>query len=194
VIKGKAAESLLDTYNEERLANAKRLLDSTDRMFELAAGSSWLMSFLRTTIFPPIAGFMASLETVSKRVFPLISQIGINYRDDALSEHTDDEFEDVKAGDRLPYFLVDGESIFEKLKAPKFHLLLFGKGDCEQFERFGEMVDCHRIPIDARISEIFGTENDFGLLLRPDNHIAFVASVMTPEKIADYFRKFLSHD
>jgi 2-polyprenyl-6-methoxyphenol hydroxylase-like FAD-dependent oxidoreductase len=191
VVKGEAAESLLDTYNEERLANAKRLLDSTDRFFELAAGSSWLMSFIRTTIFPPIAGFMASLETVSKRVFPLISQIGINYRDDSLSQHTDDEFEDVKAGDRLPYFVVDGASIFEKLKAPKFHVLLFGKGECAQF---GDLVDCHRIPIDARVSEIFGTENDFGLLLRPDNHIAFIASAMTPEKVADYFRRFLNHD
>jgi hypothetical protein len=195
VIKGAADETLLDTYNEERLANAKRLLDSTDRMFELAAGSSWLMSFLRTTIFPPIAGFMASLETVSKRVFPLISQIGINYRDDdLLSEHTDDEFEDVKAGDRLPYFIVDGDSIFEKLKAPKFHVLLFGKGECEQFARFSDLVDCHRVSIDARISEIFGTEDDFGLLLRPDNHIAFIASEMTPEKVAGYFRKFVSHD
>jgi 2-polyprenyl-6-methoxyphenol hydroxylase-like FAD-dependent oxidoreductase len=187
VIKGAAHESLLDTYNEERLANAKRLLDSTDRMFELAAGSSWLMSFLRTTIFPPVAGFMASLDAVSKRVFPLISQIGINYRkDDLLSEHTDDEFEDVKAGDRLPYFLIDGASIFEKLKAPKFHVLLFGKGECEQFARFGDLVDCHHIPIESRISEIFGTEDDFGLLLRPDNHIAFIASAITPEQVADY--------
>jgi hypothetical protein len=160
-------------------------------MFELAAGSSWLMSFLRTTIFPPIAGFMASLEAVSKRVFPLISQIGITYRDQSLSEHTDDEFEDVKAGDRLPYFLVDGESIFEKLKAPKFHVLLFGEGECEDF---GYLVDCHRIPIDARISEIFGTGKDFGLLLRPDNQIAFISAEMTPEKVADYFSRFLHHD
>ena len=193
VIKGAAGESLLDTYNEERLANAKRLLDSTDRMFELAAGSSWLMSFLRTTIFPPVAGFMASLDAVSKRVFPLISQIGINYRkDDLLSEHTDDEFEDVRAGDRLPYFLVDGESIFEQLKAPKFHVLLFGKGECDQFAQFGDLVDCHRLSIDARISEIFGTEDDFGLLLRPDNHIAFIESVITPEQVADYFKRFES--
>ena len=192
VVKGAAAESLLDTYNEERLANAKRLLDTTDRMFELAAGSSWLMSFIRTTIFPPVAGFMASLEAVSKRVFPLISQIGINYRDDdLLSEHTDEEFEDVKAGDRLPYFLVDGKSIFDRLKAPKFHVLLFGNGECQNLE---DLVDCHHISIDERISEIFGTEDDFGILLRPDNHIAFIASEMTPEKVEDYFRKFASHD
>ena len=192
VIKGAAAESLLDTYNEERLANAKRLLDTTDRMFELAAGSSWLMSFIRTTIFPPVAGFMASLDSVSSRVFPLISQIGINYRDDdLLSEHTGEEFEDVKAGDRLPYFLVDGKSIFDKLKAPKFHVLLFGKDESVAFRNFGDLVDCHHLSIDERISEIFGTEHDFGLLLRPDNHIAFIASEMTPEKVKDYFRKFV---
>ena len=189
VIKAYASESLLDTYNEERLANAKRLLDTTDRLFELAAGSSWLMSFIRTTIFPPVAGFMTSLESVSKRVFPLISQIGINYRDDSLSEHTGDEFGDVKAGDRLPYFVVDGQSIFEKLKAPKFHVLLFskdGRGACEQFDHFGDLFDCHRIPIDARVSEIFGTEDDFGLLLRPDNHIAFISAQLSPDKVAEY--------
>ena len=56
----------------------------------------------------------------------------------------------------------------------------------EQFARFGDLVDCHQIPIEARISEIFGTEDDFGLLLRPDNHIAFIASGITPEHVAGY--------
>src|ERR1700752_4407387 len=132
VVKGFAKQELLDTYNEERLANAKRLLESTDRMFELAAGSNWLMSFIRTTIFPPVAGFVASLESVSRRIFPLISQIGVNYRHASLSQHTADEH-DVKAGDRLPYFLVDGESIFDRLKEPKFHLLLFTHGNGDDF-------------------------------------------------------------
>lgn len=195
VIKGEASESLLDTYNEERLANAKRLLNTTDQMFELAAGSSWLMSFIRTTIFPPVAGFIASLESVSKRVFPLISQIGINYRkDELLSEHTDDEFDDVQAGDRLPYFIVDGKSIFAKLNSPQFHLLLFSKGESGECPELGELVDCQRIKIDARISEIFGTDEDFGVLLRPDNYIAFIAAEMTPEKVEDYFRRYVRHD
>src|SRR5215203_4741486 len=102
VIKGQAAERLLDTYNEERLANAKRLLDSTDRMFELAAGSNWLLSIIRTTIFPPIAGFMTSIDAVRKRLFPVLSQIGVNYRAASLSRHTDDEADHVEAGDRMP--------------------------------------------------------------------------------------------
>ena len=193
VVKGIAREELLDTYNEERLANAQRLLESTDRMFELAAGSNWLMSFIRTTIFPPVAGFVASLESVSKRIFPLISQIGINYRKAALSQHTDDEPDDVKAGDRLPYFLIDGQSIFDKLKEPKFHLLLFSKGDrseaCEEFtQQFGQLADCHVIPITDRVKEIFEREDEFSVFLRPDNYIAFISSAFSPRIVEEYLQ------
>jgi 2-polyprenyl-6-methoxyphenol hydroxylase-like FAD-dependent oxidoreductase len=193
VVKGIASEELLDTYNEERLANAQRLLESTDRMFEFAAGSNWLMSFIRTTIFPPVAGFVASLESVSKRMFPLISQIGINYRNAALSDHTDDEPDDVKAGDRLPYFLVDGESVFDKLKEPKFHLLLFSNSDrgnaCEQIlGKFGDLIDCHVIPITDRVREIFEREDDFCVFLRPDNYIAFISSEISARVVEEYLQ------
>jgi 2-polyprenyl-6-methoxyphenol hydroxylase-like FAD-dependent oxidoreductase len=191
VVKGVAKQELLDSYNEERLANAQRLLESTDRMFELAAGSHWLMAFIRTTIFPPVAGFVASLESVSKRVFPLISQIGINYRNFSLSEHTDDESDDVKAGDRLPYFLIDGQSIFDKLKEPKFHLLLFSNNErqdaCEQ--KFGDLVDCHVIPITERVKEIFEREDEFSVFLRPDNYIAFISSELSPRMVSEYLQR-----
>jgi 2-polyprenyl-6-methoxyphenol hydroxylase-like FAD-dependent oxidoreductase len=197
VVKGQAGQELLDTYNEERLANAQRLLESTDRMFELAAGSNWLMSFFRTTIFPPVAGFVANLETVSKRVFPLISQIGINYRNASLSQHADDEQDHVKAGDRLPYFLVNDQSIFGKLKEPKFHLLLFSRNDrvdvcgdvCEDFlSRYGHLADCHVVPLSAKVSEMFETEDEFCVFLRPDNHIAFISSEMSPRPVGEYLQ------
>jgi hypothetical protein len=189
VVKGLASEELLETYNEERLANAQRLLESTDRMFELAAGSTWLMSFIRTTIFPPVAGFMASLEPVSKRIFPLISQIGINYRNASLSEHTDEESDHVKAGDRLPYFQLDGRSIFDKLKEPKFYLLLFSNGaaECGKLtQAVGGLAHCQVIPISDRVREIFEREDDFTIFLRPDNHIAFMSSKITQDMIREY--------
>jgi 2-polyprenyl-6-methoxyphenol hydroxylase-like FAD-dependent oxidoreductase len=191
VVKGVARETLLETYNEERLANAKRLLESTDRFFEFAAGSHWLTSFIRTTIFPPIAGYMSTLEMVSKRVFPLVSQIGINYRNASLSQHTDDEAENVKAGDRLPYFLVDGQSIFDKLKEPRFHLLVFANGDteslCEELARdSADVADCHVIPIDSRVRELFEKETDFMVFLRPDNHIAFISSEISLGRVREY--------
>ncbi len=129
VIKGFANERLLETYNEERLPNAKRLLQTTDRMFNMAAGTDWLLNVIRTTIFPPMAKFILSLDAVKKRFFPLISQIGITYRDQSLSAHDDDDDFEFKAGDRMPYFLIDGKSIYDKLREPKFHLLTFSDGE-----------------------------------------------------------------
>lgn len=193
VIKGEAEETLLETYNEERLANAKRLLETTDRIFEFAAGPGWLMSFFRLHIFPPVAGFITSVDAIRTRLFMLVSQIGINYRDHSLSQHTDDEADHAHAGDRIPYFLVDGKSIFDKLKAPKFHMLIFSNGDhaavCAEFEReFGHLADCQVLPIDARVSEVFEKEKEFCVFLRPDNHIAFISSEISPGNVAEYLR------
>ena len=99
----------------------------------------------------------------------------------------------MRAGDRIPYFLVDGLSIFDKLKTPKFHLLIFSNSDnanvCSDFERsFGHLADCQVIPIDARVSELFEKENEFSVFLRPDNHIAFVSSEISPGNVAEYLR------
>lgn len=52
VLSGKADTTILETYNEERLENAKHLLQTTDRAFDVAAGSNWLLVFLRTTVLP----------------------------------------------------------------------------------------------------------------------------------------------
>ena len=104
VIKGDAEESLFETYNEERLANAKRLLETTDRMFELAAGHELADELFSQHDLSAVAGFITSIDAIRTRLFMLISQIGINYRDDSLSQHTDDEADHVKAGDRIAVF------------------------------------------------------------------------------------------
>jgi 2-polyprenyl-6-methoxyphenol hydroxylase-like FAD-dependent oxidoreductase len=181
VLQGKADERLLETYNEERLENAKRLLQTTDRMFQFAAGSEWFLSFLRTDVLPPLAKYILNFDPVRKFLFPLISQIGINYRHGSLSEHAGDENFKVKAGDRMPYFLVDGQSIYDKLREPKFHLLVFS-GPHRDFQAliteldqdYAALVDSQIMPLQPRVSEIFGTDEPFILLLRPDNYLSFI--------------------
>ena len=197
VIKGVSGQGILETYNEERLANAKRLLETTDRIFEFAAGSNWLLSLFRTTIFPTVAGFATSLEPIRKIFFPLISQIGISYRESPLSQHNDDEPDDVRAGDRMPYFLVNGENIFHKLNAPKFHLLVFSNDErqsiCDELAReFGDVADCHVVPIEPRVREVFEKENDFLVFLRPDNHIAFISSEISLHAAREYLHRIKS--
>ena len=97
VIRQKADAKLLDTYNEERLENAKRLLQTTDRFFGFAAGTDWVMNFFRLHVLPPLAKHVFSLDVVRRLAFPLVSQIGINYRHGSLSNHAGDEDFEVKS-------------------------------------------------------------------------------------------------
>lgn len=191
---------ILDTYNEERLPNAKRLLGTTDRMFNLAAGTDWLFGLIRTTVFPPLAKYILSFDVVRERFFPLISQIGITYRASSLSDHSGDGEFEVKAGDRLPYFLVDGKSIYDKLHEPKFHLLTFSDGlsdyqamGSEIESEYAHLVDHHVIPLYPHVAEVFGRNKPFNVLLRPDNYIGFISQKTSSSWLRVYLNEVIGH-
>jgi 2-polyprenyl-6-methoxyphenol hydroxylase-like FAD-dependent oxidoreductase len=193
VIRGKADERLLETYNEERLENAKHLLKTTDRLFGFAAGTDWFMNFLRLNVLPPVAKHILSFEPIRKFLFPLLSQTGINYRHGSLSSHAGDEDFEVKAGDRMPYLLLDGASIFEKFNRPTFHFIAFSTEDIgfqamkdELKRRFFEFVDFNAIPLSREVAKVFGANKDFVILLRPDNHIAFISSDISSRRVQEY--------
>ena len=204
VLKGFASQSILDTYHEERLPNAKRLLQTTDQMFNLAAGNDWLLNLIRKTIFPPIAKFILSIDAVKRRFFLLISQIGITYRASSLSSHNGDKHFHVRAGDRMPYFLVDGRSIYDELRAPKFHLLTFSDGQNDYADRYQKMraetetrypqlIDYLTIPLSDGVREKFGTNRPFNVLLRPDNYIAFITSDTSINPLLSYLKDTLAN-
>src|SRR5688572_32528366 len=129
VLRGRASLEILNTYNEERLPNAKALTKTTDRFFDLVASPSRLLSFVRMNIFPYVAGVAFRTDAVRKFVFPRVSQIRINYRGCSLSESHGDF--NVKAGDRMPWFEIDGRSIYDSLREPVFHLVVFTDGKTE---------------------------------------------------------------
>ena len=197
VLRGEAHPVLLDTYNEERIEIAKRLLETTDRMFDLLVNPAWLLSFIRRQIFPHVANFLIGLDSVNQFIFPLISQTGIHYRHHALAKDDDADFE-VKAGDRMPYLLVDGKGVYDWLHEPKFHLLTFSndagtdEATSDAVEReFGSLVDYHAFPINEQVREIFGTDKQFHVLLRPDNYISFVSAKTALAELRDYFDRVI---
>ena len=196
ILKARADEKLLGTYNEERLENAKNLLQTTDRMFQFGAGSEWFLAFLRTNVLPSAAKYILSLDIAKNFVFPLISQIGINYRHSSLSSHAGDEHFKVKAGDRMPYFLVGGKSIYDKLHQPKFHLLVFSDAESdfqalktELESKYSGSVDFNAVLLDPRVAEIFGTDKPFNVLLRPDNYIGFISPETSLDRLGAYLRQ-----
>jgi len=197
VLKGDADQKLLDTYNEERLENAKNLLQTTDRMFQFAAGSEWFLAFLRTNVLPSVAKYILSLDAVRKFLFPLISQTGINYRHSSLSRQAGDENFKVKAGDRMPFFRVDGKSIYQNLYKPKFHLLVFADDQSnvqamktELETRYRDLVNFSAVSLDPQIAEAFGTDKPFCVLLRPDCYIGYLSTEFSSNELRTYLRDF----
>ena len=192
VLQGKADMKILETYNQERLENAKHLVGTTDRMFNLVAGQGWLLKFMRTTVIPPLAKYIVALQAFKSRFFPLISQIGINYRTSPLSNHDGDEEFAVKAGDRMPYFMVDGKSVYDKLRVPKFHMITFtNEHQNEIINSNVEMMDYLVLPLSPNIAKLFGTDKPFAVLLRPDNHIGFISSKISIDEVSSYLKQLV---
>lgn len=189
VLKGKASIEILNTYNEERLPNARDLTRTTDRFFDLVASPSPLLSFIRMNIFPYVANAAFRLDAVKKFVFPRISQIMINYRESSLS--LDDGNFSVKAGDRMPYFEIEGASIYDLLHEPKFHILQFhdGKGPVTDASFNAEIADLYSLPLYPNVSEIFGTQESFTVLLRPDNYIGYIGGGTDLDGVKKYLAK-----
>lgn len=193
VLKGKASSEILNSYNEERLANAIRLLKTTDRMFQLGAGEEWFTSWVRVHVFPYVANVLTKMDFVKRAIFPLLSQIGINYRGASLSR-SDADFK-IKAGDRMPYIVIDGVSIYDRLREPRFHMIVFNDGTAEQSaitDDLEGLADVHTIPLYPHVAEIFDTDETFCVLLRPDNYIGYVATGVNIEGAKEYLKKILS--
>jgi 2-polyprenyl-6-methoxyphenol hydroxylase-like FAD-dependent oxidoreductase len=195
-VRGSAGEKILETYNEERLPNAETLLKTTDRFFNLVASPEPLLTFIRMNVFPAIAGVAFSIDAVRRFVFPRISQIAINYRQSSLSEHQGEGEFAVKAGDRMPYFEIDGASVYDRLREPTFHLLMFSDGRQETIHldvdhEFYELMDYHEFPIYPHIAEVFGSAESFNVLLRPDNYIATISRGTSLTPIENYLKRCL---
>jgi hypothetical protein len=194
VLGGVAAGNLLNTYNEERLENAKNLLRTTDRMFQIAAGDEWWLALLRTNVLPTIAKYILNLESVRSAIFPTLSQTGINYRHSSLSWHAGDEDFTVKAGDRMPYVVLNGASVYDSLRGPRFHLVTFSadeiRDDGMEIEsRYAEFVDVNSFQINSDVTEKFGTDQSFSVFLRPDNYIGFISAKWSDDDIGNYLTK-----
>ena len=174
IINGHGGQQLLNSYDVERRGNAKNLLRTTDRMFDLLAGTGPLTNFFRLYLFPTIIGFVTKLPFINKRIFPTLSQIGISYPDSPLTVKS--SLGSIKAGDRMPYFEVGGQSIYRKLAAPGCTLLYFGSND-----RTGEIAFPPNITIISFIDvpKPFRGHIDFYIALRPDNYIAYIGKDAT---------------
>jgi hypothetical protein len=198
VVQGRADPTLLDTYERERIPVAKRLLETTDRAFQLIVADGWLGSLFRTRILANVAARAMTFERVRQLAFRTISQIGISYPKSPLSQATSDLPKDAPAaGDRFPWMRLKLEpngstqGLFRQLDDTEFNLLLIGQpsvsagalGDLEEFVRV------HAIPADlaneAELARVKVPQPSF-YLLRPDGHVGLCGARIDVAAIKRY--------
>src|SRR5262249_56046167 len=85
VLNGGARESLLASYEPERIGFARRLVATTDRAFTLVTKQGAVARCVRTRLVPLIAPWMLRLAPVRRFLFRTMSPIAVNYRNGPLS-------------------------------------------------------------------------------------------------------------
>ncbi len=100
VVRGEAGDLLLDTFETERIAFARRLVATTDQAFEFATKPGRAAAFARIRVFPLAVSVLFRLRAARLFLFRTVSQLALNYHHSALSVGRAGS---VRGGDRLPW-------------------------------------------------------------------------------------------
>ncbi|KZN15589.1 MULTISPECIES: FAD-dependent oxidoreductase [Pseudomonas] len=185
VLSGGATTKLLDSYETERIAFARRLVATTDRVFSFVTADGPIADLVRIRVAPFLIPKMISFEAAREFLFRTVSQTTLNYRGMPLSEGVAGH---VHGGDRLPW-AHDGEGDnFESLKDPTWQVHVYGDTSDEMIAWCTE----HHLPLqvfDWRPAfETAGLARNGFYLLRPDTYVAIADYSADPKVIERYFR------
>lgn len=173
VLQGRARPNLLDSYEPERRAFAKLLIESTDRAFKLVTGRTWFSRVWRQHIMPRAAAVITNSRKGGRAAFRLLSQTRINYRGMALSEGRVGE---VRGGDRLPYVADGGQDNFAPLASLDWQVHVYG----EVTEAFRISVASTGVALHTfgwnEAAKTAGLTRNAAYLVRPDGHVALATA------------------
>lgn len=180
VIKKEANETILDSYELERMAFAKRLVATTDRAFTLISSTGPLAKIIRLNITPPLLSFLTKFIFVRLFMFKTLSQISINYRISFLSIGKAGK---IHAGDRMPW----DEELKETLSL-KWNARLYGEASNQLIEYCRKnSLPLKRLPWRKELIK-YGFVKDCLYLIRPDGYIGLVDLQASPDSIEQYYK------
>jgi 2-polyprenyl-6-methoxyphenol hydroxylase-like FAD-dependent oxidoreductase len=183
VLKGEAPDSLLDSYEIERIAFAKRLVATTDRIFSFVTAEGNVADFVRTHIAPIFVGVAFDIGAAREFMFRMASQTLINYHDSPLSEGSAGR---VRGGDRLPWVLVNGRDNYATLERIGWQVHVYGAAS-EALAAWCRLegVGLHVFAWNGACEKA-GLARDAAYLLRPDTYVAFADASAQPAALERY--------
>ncbi|MBV8594218.1 MAG: FAD-dependent monooxygenase [Caulobacteraceae bacterium] len=184
VLEGRAPDTLLDSYEAERIGFARRLVATTDRGFSLATADGSLAKVVRTRLFPPILSQVVRAPAARAFMYRTVSQITLNYRGGPLSEGRAGA---VRGGDRLPWLGALGVDNHAPLSALVWQVHVYGDPN----EGLAAWCAEGGIPLHAfDWRETFaaaGLARGAAYLVRPDTYVALADPSPSAEAMSRYF-------
>ncbi|WP_245420417.1 MULTISPECIES: FAD-dependent monooxygenase [unclassified Mesorhizobium] len=185
VVQGRADPRLLYSYEPERIAFAKKLIESTDTAFRFITSRSRLIGLFRRYLMPKFLNALLHTSFGSRAFFGLISQAAIQYRAGPISSGTAGK---VSGGDRLPYVVHGSSDNFQPLRSLDWQVHVYGEVNAE----FRAMLASTGIPVHAfawsEAAGKAGLQRDAAYLVRPDGHVGLAS----PVQEAASFQRYLA--
>jgi len=187
VLQGRAADSLLDTYEPERMGFAQTLVATTDRAFTPIVAEGLKGEITRKILGPLFVTAATRFALGRHAMFRLVSQTRIHYADSPLSEGRAGE---VLGGDRLPWFRMDGTSNFAPLRSLDWQVHVYGKIHDALVAACREMSLAVHEFLWTDAAADCGLQRDAMYLIRPDGHVALAASLQSAEIVKNFADRF----
>jgi 2-polyprenyl-6-methoxyphenol hydroxylase-like FAD-dependent oxidoreductase len=190
VLRGRADGSLLDTYEPERIAFARRLVATTDQAFTGVTSSGALARLIRLHLVPLFIPLFFTLKTMRRFLFRMVSQTAVNYRGSSLSEGTTGT---VHGGDRLPWVKTKVNGVesdnFAPLSALDWQVHVYGDAAPEiRTACDGRKLPLHVFPWHPEMSGA-GLLHNAIYLVRPDGYVALADPIGSATALASYLNE-----
>ncbi len=181
VLQGRASRALLETYEQERLPVARRLVATTDRVFDRVTGSTWRARLARRLLFRWLLPAALATRRGRRLAGAGIGQVRLRYRSSPLSKGRAGR---VHGGDRLPWVdSADGHDTHAPLTSLDWQVHLHGTVRQELAAAVrdrGLALQCWPWSTAARAA---GLRRDAAYLVRPDGYVALADPAQDPERL-----------
>jgi 2-polyprenyl-6-methoxyphenol hydroxylase-like FAD-dependent oxidoreductase len=184
VLNGSAAAQLLDSYEIERSAFARRLVATTDRVFTFVTADGAIADLVRTRFAPMALARATALAPVRQFLFRTVSQIAVNYRDMPLAAGAAGQ---VHGGDRLPWVPQGASDNHASLRQMHWQVHVYGEASAALREACAALALPLQVFACTQAHEAAGLRRDACYLLRPDTYVALAHPSQDPQVLERYF-------
>lgn len=185
VLRDRASDAILDSFDQERLSFARKLVATTDRAFTAIVRGGALGRLTREVVMPSLIGLATQFRFVRHAFFRMVSQTEIRYPDSMLSQGRAGR---ISGGDRLPW--VASCDNFAPLQSLDWQVHAFGTPSTHVdalCTRAG--IALHRFDWSDDAGKA-GFARDASYLVRPDGYVAVAAGAARGAAIESYLTKF----